>query len=193
MAEQLKFLLINYSKTLGKYNRVIYPKQPEKEIRGNVLTPVPLSYIEEFNIPFYKDFSIVKTECQNHSRIYNDYGQKRVINVRGYERSITAQKGQIITLKKLKASSGHLVPEFEIYSYYFKFPYFFNLSMINQALSSILQNYTRVDRLYFFKNGKRHEIIDSVTGWGAATLGQNFIESKDHPSRKWGDICIIKH
>jgi hypothetical protein len=104
--EQLKYLLFNYTKTMGKYNRIKYPKQIEKEIRGNALIPVPESYIKEFNIKWYKDLWIVESVNKSCKRkIINEDGSQRLITVREFKKKTREGRGQTVTLKKIKASS----------------------------------------------------------------------------------------
>ena len=189
---QPKFLLINYTKTLGKYKRVVYPRQIEREIRGNVLTAVPEDYISEFNIPYSFPYSYQTSTHKSHTRKYVQFdGTTKITNVRQFQgRKNITKKGILAILKKLKSSSGYLNPQFQIKTYKFRFPHYFNRSMIDQALFSILQNYSQRDKMFLKLGNKTTLLLGEATGWGTAKLSNTFISSNDHPSKLWGDVSI---
>jgi hypothetical protein len=196
MEQEFNFLLFNYSKTLGKKRRSqFYPKQVEREVKGNVLLTVPNSYITDFKITKFLPYFPPMGDWSESERYYTSpLGLKKKTKVREHTKQIKqTAKGIPVTLRKLKPGSPFLTPEFEIKSYYFRFPKFFNLSMIDQAISKILENENQKDRFYFFLKGKRHNIIGEETGWGTVTLSKTLIKGTDHPSKYWGDITIIKH
>lgn len=191
--EQLKFLLINYSKTLGKYNRVVYPKQPEKTIKGNVLITVPQSYVDEFNIPsqYVKNYSNFFTEYKEFERRYVRENLITQTRVRSHNKKLkVTKKGKLAVLKKLKTGSGFISPQFSLESYSFRFPNFFNKSMIDQCLFSITQNYSKQERLFLKIGDTISPLLGEETGWGSAILSSGFIEEIDHPSKLWGKITI---
>lgn len=183
----VKPVLLTYTKK--RRNRKL---QSEVKVTGNVVLMVDDETVQEFNIPVANINLALERKVKNYNC---ERLSGKLIEVSSHVRLNTGTKDNYNVARIYRQPETHYKENHAI-----RFPYFFNVWMIQSAMGSMLQNFSLQERVRIKpdnRGGKRvfrtstdyTEYMDSI--WGKARVVQSPAPTHNADKAPWGEMVIV--